>query len=95
MKPPVLASRLDPAYVWPKSGKAELTLLILEIVVMKDGRVRDGRLLKDPDGVSPENVSAALAAVRQLRYSPATLHGEPVDVYLTISLLHVPGRPVA
>jgi hypothetical protein len=72
-----------------------MALLIFSVVVTKDGQVQDVKLLKEPDGVSSHNVQAAMAAVRQFRYSPATLKGKPVDVSMVISLLHVPGRPVA
>ena len=94
VRPPVLVSQVQPQYEYP-GAKWEMALLIFSVVVTKDGQVQDVKLLKEPDGVSSHNVQAAMAAVRQFRYSPATLKGKPVDVSMVISLLHVPGRPVA
>jgi TonB family protein len=92
---PVLVTRVGPDFEYPKKGEWELAVLVLEAIVSRDGSVREVHILKKPDGVSPRNVEAALTAIRQWRYKPATLDGQPVEVYLTVTILHVPGRPVA
>ncbi len=58
----------------------------LQIVVKRDGSVADIVILHS----SRTNLGfeeAAVEAVRQWRYKPATLRGKPVDVYLTVHVI--------
>ena len=54
-----------------------------EAVIDEQGRVTDVRLLRGlPMGLDQE----ALAAVRQWRFTPATLQGKPVKVYFSLTV---------
>jgi len=56
--------------------------VILEAVIGTDGAVRDAKVLRS----IPLLDAAALAAVRQWRYTPTTLNGVPVAVVMTVSV---------
>ncbi|GBC79716.1 hypothetical protein HRbin09_00942 [bacterium HR09] len=58
-------------------------VVILEIIVDKAGNVRDVRVLR---GLGMGLTEAAVEAVRQWRYEPATLNGRPVEVYITVTI---------
>ncbi len=55
----------------------------LRAVIRRDGTVGDIKVLEEPPGGFGFG-RAAIEAVRQWRYRPATKDGRPVDVYLTI-----------
>ena len=55
-------------------------VVILEAIVDEDGRVESVKVLRSP-GVFEQ---AALAAVRQWRYSPVLLNGRPEKFVLTV-----------
>lgn len=57
-------------------------IVVLHAVIGQDGTVRDLRLISG----HPLLVAAAIDAVRQWRYRPYTLNGEPVDVDTTIQV---------
>jgi len=76
-------SRVDPVVPNRFSIARMEGSVLLSVVVLADGSVRDVRVLRaDPEGwdLGP----AAAAAVEQWRYVPATLDGEPVDVQHTV-----------
>jgi len=91
VKAPVLVRKVEPQF--PRSNRRyELGVLFLEGVVGKDGRFRDLKVLKGPMN---SFAKAALAAVRQWEYKPATRKGQPVDVYMVITVNHFPMEPDA
>ena len=52
-------------------------------MIGKDGSVKDATVLKGlPEGLS----EAAMNAVRQWRFRPGTLNGEPVDVIFNLTV---------
>jgi len=55
--------------------------VIFEAVINAKGRVEDVRVLRS---TSEGSARAIVKAVKQWRYKPATLHGKPVPVYLTM-----------
>lgn len=55
----------------------------LQAIIAKDGSVQELQVLSGP----PLLVQAALDAVRQWRYSPTLLNGEPVEVVTTIDVI--------
>ena len=58
-------------------------IIIIEALIDKNGLVRDAVVLKElPAGLS----DAALDAVRQWTFQPATLHGEPVEVIFNLTV---------
>jgi len=71
--------------VYPESTRsrgAEGTV-VLEAVISMDGAPLSLQVLKSPD---PELSEAALTAVRQWRYKPTLLNGEPIEVLTTITI---------
>jgi protein TonB len=57
-------------------------MVILEAVIGPDGIVRDVRVLRS----HPLLDEAAMAAVRQWRYTPTLLNGLPVPVVMTVTV---------
>jgi periplasmic protein TonB len=57
-------------------------LVILQAVIAEDGTVRDVKVLRS----QPLLDQAAIDAVRQWRFSPSLLHGEPVPVVMTVTV---------
>lgn len=64
-----------------RSARVEGTV-ILEAVLDRTGRVSQVRVAKS----SPLLDQAAIDAVRQWQYSPSTLHGQPVEVLMTVTI---------
>jgi protein TonB len=57
--------------------------VILHAIIAKDGTVQELQLMGGP----PLLVKAAMDAVRQWRYQPTLLNGDPVEVDTTISVI--------
>jgi protein TonB len=80
VKAPVVISRVEPVY--PAEARA-YGIVILEAVINRDGKARDVKVLKPlPFGVD----QAATDAVKQWKFSPGTRNGEPVDVFVTLTV---------
>ncbi len=78
-----LIHRVDPEYP-PLAKRARIQgLVLLQATVDEEGRINELRLVSG----HPLLNEAALAAVRQWRYSPTLLNGEPVRVITTISVI--------
>ena len=75
---------VDVTPVYPEMARAAKIsgMVIIEAVVGVDGAVRDARVLRS----SPLLDEAALAAVRQWRYTPTLLNGNPVPVIITVTV---------
>ena len=58
-------------------------VVILEAVIHRDGSVGGIRVLR---GVPMGCTEAAIAALKRYRFKPGTQHGEPVDVYMTLTV---------
>ena len=57
--------------------------MILQCIVRRDGTVGDAEVLRvTAPGHGFEE--AAMRAVRKWRFVPATMNGEPIDVYFTV-----------
>jgi protein TonB len=81
---PTLLRRIEPAYP-PIAVSARLQgLVILEALVDRDGMVDDVKVLRSAGPVLDRE---ALIAVRQWRYSPLILNGQPNRFVLTVMLL--------
>jgi protein TonB len=80
---PELIHRIDPRYTEP-ARKARLQgTVIVQAVIDEQGRVTDVQIYKSlPMGLD----QAAVDAVRQWRFKPATLHGRPVKVYYSLTI---------
>jgi TonB family protein len=79
------------APMYPAMAKARHVqgTVVLHAVIAKDGHIQDLRVVSSPD---PDLSIAALDAVRQWRYKPYVLLGEPVDVETTINVNFTFGR---
>lgn len=85
MQPPVLIQESKVAPVYPElARKSRLPgSVILQAIILRDGSVGAITVLRStPPGVGFED--AAIEAVRQWRYEPATQFGVPVEVYFTV-----------
>ena len=83
VKAPIVMKRVEPVY--PEEARKDRIsgIVIIEVLVDKGGIVRDALILKDlPDGLA----DAAMAAVKQWQFQPATLNGEPVDVLFNLTV---------
>jgi periplasmic protein TonB len=82
LKAPALVERVEPEYP-PIAVRAKVQgVVILEAVVDPDGLVEDVRVLRS----IPLLDKAAIAAVRQWRYSPLLLNGTPERFVLTVTV---------
>ena len=77
---PVAITKVPPAYPDEAREKKVQGLVIVEALVGKDGRVEDTRMLKS----IPLLDAAAMAAVRQWTFKPATYKGEPVRAWVSM-----------
>jgi periplasmic protein TonB len=82
IKPP--RKVVDVAPVYPPLARAARVegLVILEAVIAEDGSVRDVRLLRSVRLLD----AAAVEAVRQWRFTPTLLNGQPVPVVMAITV---------
>jgi TonB family protein len=83
VKAPVIINKVEPIYP-EEARKARITgIVILEALIDKSGDVRDATVLKPlPFGLD----QAALDAMRQWKFKPATLNGQPVDVVFNVTV---------
>ena len=82
LRPPALLSRVDPDYPEFAVRARVEGVVILEAVVGRDGSVEDVRVLRPIQLLN----QAAIAAVRQWRYAPLLLNGNPVRFILTVTV---------
>jgi protein TonB len=83
MTRPQIVSRVQPQYT-ELARRARLQgTAIVEAVIDEEGRVRDVRILKSL-GMGLDR--AALDAVAQWRFTPATLNGRPIKVLYTLTV---------
>ena len=82
IKPP--RKIVDVAPVYPPLARAARVegIVILEAVIAEDGSVRDVRVLRSVQLLD----DAAADAVRQWRFTPTLLNGQPVPVVMTITV---------
>lgn len=82
-RPLVLLNRVDPVYP-PSARAAHITgTVIVEATIGKNGRIKDAKVVSSPD----DSLSAAaLDAVRQWRYEPYTVNGEPMEIHTRINV---------
>ncbi len=80
VKEPTLVHRVAPVYPVLAVARQLEGVVILEALVDQDGRVEELRVLRS-NGVFDD---AALDAVRQWRYTPVLLNGQPEKFILTV-----------
>jgi len=76
-------SKADPVYPAMARARHAQGTVILHAIIAKDGHIQDLQVVSSPD---PDLAIAALDAVRQWRYKPYLLMGNPVDVETTINV---------
>lgn len=82
VKAPIVITRVNPIY--PEIARKDKIagIVIVEVLIDKTGNVVDALALKDlPDGLG----QAAIDAVKQWKFKPATMNGEPVDVIFVLT----------
>jgi len=80
---PQLLERVTPQYPISARRSGIEGSVIIRAIVRRDGSVDSGQILKDlPFGLG----QAALEAVERWRFRPATVDGQPVDVYYTVTV---------
>jgi protein TonB len=82
---PIPSSQVQPRY--PETARmAKIQgMVVLQVVIHKDGSVGDIQVLQSP-GAKFGFDASAIAAVRQWRYKPGQQNGKPVDVYFAITV---------
>ena len=83
VKAPVIIERVEIVYP-PAARAAQIQgIVIIEAIIDRNGNVKDARVLKPlPLGLD----EAALKAVKQWKFKPGTLHGQPVDVIFIVTV---------
>jgi protein TonB len=85
LEAPALIHRVEPRYP-PVAVQAQIQgFVVLEAVVAESGEVAEVRLLRSP-GYGGVLDRAAIAALKQWRYSPLILNGHPTSFVLTVTL---------
>jgi TonB family protein len=83
VKPPVVVNRVEPIFTALAKESRISGIVIVEVVVDHTGVVKDARVLKPlPFGLD----QAALDAVKQWTFRPATLNGNAVDVIFNVTI---------
>jgi protein TonB len=83
MAPPVALTRVSPRYPETARIAGRQGLVVVLATIDRSGRVTDVKVVK-PLGLGCDE--AAVAAVQQWRFRPATLAGRPVPVYFQLSV---------
>lgn len=79
---PQKLTHVNPIYPSIALAARKEGLVILEALIGEDGAVRNVRVLRS----APLFDEAALTAVRQWRFSPTLLNGEPVPLVMTVTV---------
>jgi TonB family protein len=80
---PKLVKRTKPKFPAQLRDQRTQGGAVVECVIGRDGRPRDPHVLRVLAG-GPSMVYESLEALRQWRFAPARLKGEPVEVYFTL-----------
>jgi TonB family protein len=78
----MLIHKVQPTYPPDARTTHVQGMVVLRVVIGKDGRIQDLSVLSGP----PELRQSAMGAVRQWRYKPYSLMGEPVEVDTQITV---------
>jgi protein TonB len=83
VKKPEVINRVQPAYTEIARRARIQGVVIVETIINTEGKVTDVRVLKSlPMGLT----EAAIDAVKQWKFKPATLDNRPVSVYFTLTV---------
>lgn len=82
---PVVLERVKPTYPRLAKMAGVQGVVILEAVIQKDGSVGQVTVLKTPPGKLGFDREAVIA-LRQWTFRPGEMHGQPVDVIMTLTV---------
>jgi len=82
IEPPQRLVHVDPVYPAIAIALRKEGVVILDALLSEDGTLRGVRVLR----ADPLFEQAAITAVRQWRFSPTVLNGEPVPVVMTVTI---------
>lgn len=80
---PVLITKIEPPYPHLARITRKEGIVILQAVITKTGTVEELTLLRSADPLLDQ---AAMSAVKQWIYKPATINGRPIKVYFTVTV---------
>lgn len=84
IRPPLKLYDVRPVYPPAMRAAGREGMVPIEALIGRDGVVHSLRVLSAQ--VHPDFAMAAMEAVRQWRFSPTLLNGEPVEVVMTVSV---------
>ncbi|MGD0739847.1 MAG: TonB family protein [Terracidiphilus sp.] len=84
----MLVSKVTPSYPIDAKKAGVSGTVVLQATIGRDGLIEDLQVVSGPDLLQ----QAALDAVKQWRYRPYLLNGEPVEVRTTINIIFTLGR---
>jgi TonB family protein len=87
VKAPVVVARVEPKYSEAARKGRIGGVVMVEMIFTKDGKVEDVRLLRS---VLSSLDLAVMDAVRQWKFQPATIDGQPVSVVFNLTLRFSP-----
>jgi protein TonB len=83
VKAPVVSRKIEPEYTDPARNARVTGVVVLEAIIDKQGNVDQVRVLKGlPMGLE----ESAIRAVKQWKFRPGTLNGQPVDVIFSLTV---------
>jgi len=83
VKAPVVIRKVEPVYTEEARSQRIMGIVIVEATIGRDGLVKNVTVLKPlPFGLD----QAAVDAVKQWQFKPATRNGEPVDVVFNLTI---------
>ena len=89
VQPARLLAAAKPQYPESARSRSAQGTILLQGVILTDGSLGGLKVLSPPDA---ELADAAMDAVKQWRYQPALLNGQPVEVVTTIAVNYRPAR---
>ena len=90
VQPARLLGAAKPQYPETARSRSAQGTILLQGVILTDGSLGGLRVLSAPDA---ELADAAMDAVKQWRYRPTLLNGQPVEIVTTIAVNYQPARP--
>ena len=78
-----LIFKINPTYPPKAKEEGRQGSVLMQAVILKDGTVGSLNLMP---GAEPDLAEASMEAVKQWRYSPTLLNGEPVEVATEIQV---------
>lgn len=83
VKAPIVQNRINPKYTDTARTARVAGVVIVEAIIDKNGNVDQVKVIKGlPMGLSEE----AVRAVRQWKFKPGTMNGQPVDVIFNLTV---------